>query len=510
MCDVDEEAVVAAVDAPSIYDIPKVLHREGLDAYVVRRLEPAVPRRRLDRVGRPAAPGAPPGRGGHRRAGRQVHRPARRLPLGRRGAARRRVRPRGQGAASAGCPPTSAQTTEGAARAPRRRRRGLRARRLRRPRASRARSARCSTPATHGIPTLGLCLGLQCMVIEYARNVAGLAKAGSTEFDAGHPAAGHRHDGRAARRRRGRAATWAARCGSGLYPAELAEGTRRARGVRRRRGSTSGTGTATRSTTPTATQLEEAGLVFSGTSPDGSLVEFVELPRDVHPYYVAHPGAPRAAVPPDPAAPAVRRADRRGRRPAAGAARSRSTRPALRRSRVARRPRRDRAGRATPADPSGSRDRPERVARPRRRRTCSAARRCAPCAATTRRRSGAATRRFSRDVVEHPGAVGVLAARRRRSGCSCSGSTATRRGRLLVGAARRAAATWPGRTAGHGAGASWPRRPRYEAGAVDALLARSHTSPGISSERIELFLARGAHARCRTGRASSSSTRRPT
>src|SRR5205814_10682127 len=38
MCDVDEEAVVAAPDAPSIYDIPKVLHAEGLDAYVVRRL----------------------------------------------------------------------------------------------------------------------------------------------------------------------------------------------------------------------------------------------------------------------------------------------------------------------------------------------------------------------------------------------------------------------------------------------------------------------------------------
>ncbi len=38
MCDVDEEAVIAAVDAPSIYDIPKVLHSEGLDAYVVRRL----------------------------------------------------------------------------------------------------------------------------------------------------------------------------------------------------------------------------------------------------------------------------------------------------------------------------------------------------------------------------------------------------------------------------------------------------------------------------------------
>ena len=38
MCDVDTEAVAAAVDAPSIYDIPKVLHREGLDAYVIRRL----------------------------------------------------------------------------------------------------------------------------------------------------------------------------------------------------------------------------------------------------------------------------------------------------------------------------------------------------------------------------------------------------------------------------------------------------------------------------------------
>jgi len=38
MCDVDVEAVVAAVDAPSIYDIPKVLFAEGLDAYVVRRL----------------------------------------------------------------------------------------------------------------------------------------------------------------------------------------------------------------------------------------------------------------------------------------------------------------------------------------------------------------------------------------------------------------------------------------------------------------------------------------
>ena len=38
MCDVDVDAVVAAVDAPSIYDIPKVLFSEGLDSYIVRRL----------------------------------------------------------------------------------------------------------------------------------------------------------------------------------------------------------------------------------------------------------------------------------------------------------------------------------------------------------------------------------------------------------------------------------------------------------------------------------------
>jgi hypothetical protein len=42
MCDVDLDAVATAVDAPSIYDIPKVLHREGLDAYVIRRLGRAV------------------------------------------------------------------------------------------------------------------------------------------------------------------------------------------------------------------------------------------------------------------------------------------------------------------------------------------------------------------------------------------------------------------------------------------------------------------------------------
>ena len=92
MCDVDEAAVVACIDARSIYDIPKVLHTEGLDAYVVRKLD--LPFRDVDwtqwddllRPGPQARPR------GDRRAGRQVHRPARRLPVGHRGAAGRRLR----------------------------------------------------------------------------------------------------------------------------------------------------------------------------------------------------------------------------------------------------------------------------------------------------------------------------------------------------------------------------------------------------------------------------------
>ena len=97
MCDVDEQAVVAAIDAPSIYDIPKVLHAEGPGRVRGAPARPALPRRRLDPLERPAGPGAPPQGGGDHRAGRQVHRPARRVPLGLRGPAGRRFRPPGPG-----------------------------------------------------------------------------------------------------------------------------------------------------------------------------------------------------------------------------------------------------------------------------------------------------------------------------------------------------------------------------------------------------------------------------
>ena len=109
MCDVDEEAVVSAPDAPSIYDIPKVLHAEGLDAYAVRAARPAVPRRGLERLERPAGQGAPAGQERHDRAGRQVRRPARRLPVAGRGAAGWRVRQRRRGQHPLGAPATTAR-----------------------------------------------------------------------------------------------------------------------------------------------------------------------------------------------------------------------------------------------------------------------------------------------------------------------------------------------------------------------------------------------------------------
>ena len=289
MCDVDEEAVVTAADAPSIYDIPKVLHREGLDAYLVRRLD--LPFRDVDwttwddllrKVHHPKEEVTD-------RAGRQVRRPPRRLPLGGRGAAGRRLRPRHQGRHPLG-----------------------RLRRVRRP--PRARTG-CSTTSTRvcvpggfgvrgldgklgaltyartqGIPTLGLCLGLQCMVIEYARNVAGLEKAASTEFDPDCP-----EPVIATMEEQKAFVDGAGDLGGtmrlGLYPAELEAGSivREAYGqarVEERHRHRYEVNNHYRE------QLEAAGLVFSGTNPDLDLVEFVELPRDVHPYYVstqAHP-----------------------------------------------------------------------------------------------------------------------------------------------------------------------------------------------------------------------------
>ena len=195
------------------------------------------------------------------------------------------------------------------------RRRRLRARRVRRPRASRARSARCAGRASTRCRRSGLCLGLQCMVIEFARNVAGLRRGQHrTEFDPQTAVPRHRDHGgaEAHRRRRGRPRRHDA---ARLVPGGAG------RGVDRR----------ARRTAPTRVEerhrhryevnngyrgkLEEAGLVVSGMlARTRSLVEFVELPREVHPYYVATQAHPEFRSRPDRAHPLVRRAASRAAR----------------------------------------------------------------------------------------------------------------------------------------------------------------------------------------------------
>jgi len=137
----------------------------------------------------------------------------------------------------------------------------------------------------HRIPTLGLCLGLQCMVIEYARNVVGLDGANSAEFDDStpHPVIATMADQRevvAGQRDMGGTMRL------GLYPAKLLDGS-----VVREQYDEPYVEERHRHrfevNNDYRPQLENAGLVISGTSPDGRLVEFVELPADVHPYYVA-------------------------------------------------------------------------------------------------------------------------------------------------------------------------------------------------------------------------------
>ena len=256
-----------------------------------------------------------PGARGRGRARRQVRRPAGRLPVGHRGAAGRRLRTTTRKVELRWVASDDCETPEGARAAcwPASTRvcvpggfgvRGIE---------GKLGALRCARE--NSIPTLGLCLGLQCMVIEYARNVAGLAGASSTEFDAETPHPVIATMAEQKRHRRGRAATWAARCGSASTRPMLAEGSL----VREVYGAAYGRGAAPaplrgQQRLPRRSSRRPAWC-SPGTSPDGHLVEFVELPRDVHPYYVGHPGAPRVPVAADRAAPAVRRpGGGRGRR----------------------------------------------------------------------------------------------------------------------------------------------------------------------------------------------------
>lgn len=299
MCDVDIEAVVAAVDAPSIYDIPKVLFNEGLDSYVIRRL--GLPARDLvwgewdellDRVHNPA----------HQVSvalvGKYVDLPDAYLSVTealRAGGFANNAKVNIKWVASDDC-----ETEAGAVAA------------------LKDVDAIC-VPGGFGvrgiegklgalkyarekrIPTLGLCLGLQCMVIEAARNLANIAMANSAEFDpeTKDPVISTMQNQEQIVAGKG---DMGGTMRLGLYPAVLAAGSVVAEvygstEIQERHRHRYEVNNKYRD------QISSTGLVFSGLSPDGNLVEFVELPRSTHPYYVgtqAHPeflSRPTAAHP---------------------------------------------------------------------------------------------------------------------------------------------------------------------------------------------------------------------
>ena len=288
MCDVDLEAVVAAVDAPSIYDIPKVLHSEGLDAYVVRRL--GLPFKDVDwkewdgllrRVHHPA----------HNikvaLVGKYIDLPDAYLSVTealRAGGFANDARIEIKWIASDSCESAEgAKVNLGDVDA------------ICVPGGFGVRGIEGKVGALrfareNGIPTLGLCLGLQCMVIEGARNLAGIADANSAEFapETKNPVISTMSDQHLA------VSGEADMGGSmrlGLYKAKLETGSLVAQmygasEISERHRHRYEVNNAYRK------RLGDAGLVFSGIYLERDLVEFVELPRAVHPFYVgtqAHP-----------------------------------------------------------------------------------------------------------------------------------------------------------------------------------------------------------------------------
>ena len=283
MCDVEIEACIAAVDAPSIYDIPKVLHSEGLDAYVIRRL--GLPFRDVDwrswddlllRVHHPEQEVEVA------LVGKYIDLPDAYLSVIealRAGGFHHDVKVHIRWVKSDDC-----TTPIGAAKALG----GVDAVLV--PggfgiRGIEGKLGALRWARERQVPTLGICLGLQCMVIEHARNVAGIEGASSTEFEPQTPAPVIVTMEEQKVHVEG-ATDFGGTMRLGAYPAVLTEGSVAAgvygdTTVSERHRHRYEVDNAYRS------QLEATGLVFSGFSPDGSLVEFVELPTDVHPYYVA-------------------------------------------------------------------------------------------------------------------------------------------------------------------------------------------------------------------------------
>ncbi|MGA1812785.1 CTP synthase [Frondihabitans sp. 4ASC-45] len=289
MCDVDEDAVVNAKDVASIYEIPAMLNEQGLDGYIIEHLGLDEKAGAVDWTGwNPilSAVKDPKHEVTIGLVGKYIDLPDAYLSV--------------TEALKAGgfahqtkvvlrwIPSDDCETIEGAAKAladvdgicvPG----GFGIRGIE------GKLGALRFARENGVPTLGLCLGLQCMVIEYARNEAGLAGASSSEFDpdteypviatmaeqvdiiAGGDLGGTMRLGLYP------AALTAGSLASDVYGSELVEERHRHR---------------YEVNNHYREQIADAGLVFSGTSPDGQLVEYVELDRAEHPYYIgtqAHP-----------------------------------------------------------------------------------------------------------------------------------------------------------------------------------------------------------------------------
>ena len=287
MCDVDLEAVVAAMDAPSIYDIPKVLHSEGLDSYVVKRLD----------------------LGGHEVVWgewdallQKVHHPKHHVRVGLVGkyidlpdaylSVSEALRAGGFANEAkieiVWIPSDECESAEGA----KKHLSGLDA--IVVPggfgiRGIEGKVGALKFAREKKIPTLGLCLGLQCMVIEAARNLAGMKDAISAEFsDSGTPVIATMDDQKHVVAGEG---DMGGTMRLGLYKSDLLKGsvvadTYGSLEISERHRHRYEVNNLYRD------QISKAGLVFSGMFAERDLVEFVELPQEVHPYYVgtqAHP-----------------------------------------------------------------------------------------------------------------------------------------------------------------------------------------------------------------------------
>ena len=288
MCDVDLEGVVAAVDAASIYDIPKVLYAEGLDSYVVKRLGVKCTdviwgewEDLLNKVHKPKCEVT------IALVGKYIDLPDAYLSVTealRAGGFANYAKVNIKWVTSDSCASDKDAALNlgdvdgicvpggfGV--------RGIE-----------GKLGALKYARENKIPTLGLCLGLQCMVIEAARNLAGLKNANSSEFDekTNDPVistmsdqveivAGNGQMGASMRLGLYKADLLANSVVANVYgKSQISERHRHRYEVNNKY----------------RDQLAATGLVFSGLSPDKHLVEFVELPKSVHPYYVgtqAHP-----------------------------------------------------------------------------------------------------------------------------------------------------------------------------------------------------------------------------